>query len=196
MEAINHYEMGRPVDYLEELYRSHYRGAWLRSWASLFMWTFAFVAYQLHLIKINNLAGISASVVFLILMNPPLLWILKRFKNQRLSDLFSFIMNLLEIIGYTAVIYFMGGIRALWLSPLYVVLINYIGITGPRKLPFIIAGFCGAVMALAVAMEYMGFLPSQDPLAKSSYVWNAPGSNRSHSRCISLYCSVCFCLYR
>ncbi|MBC8391948.1 MAG: PAS domain S-box protein [Deltaproteobacteria bacterium] len=164
MEAVSQYEMGRPVDYLERLYRSHYRGAWLRSWACLFMWAFAFVAYQLHLIKINNLAGISASVVFLILMNPALLLILKRFKSQRLSDLFSFIMNLLEIIGYTAVIYFMGGIRALWLSPLYVVLINYIGITGPRKLPFIIAGFCGTVMALAVAMEYMGFLPSQDPV--------------------------------
>ena len=164
MEATNPHEINSVIDYSRRLYTSHYRGAWLRISVSLFMWLFAFAAYLLDLIRINNLAGISAAVAFLVLMNPPALWTLKRLKSRRLSDFFSLFMNLLEILGYTAVIYFLGGVRALWLSPMYAVLIGYIGTLGPPRLPFLVAGFCGAEMALMVGLEYLGIIPNQDPI--------------------------------
>ena len=164
MEAISPYPVKPEIDYSQQLYTSHYRGAWLRISASLFMWLFAFVAYLLDLIRINNLAGISAAVAFLIIMNPPALWAIKRLKSRRLSDFFSLFINLLEILGYTAVIYFLGGIRALWLSPMYAVLIGYIGTFGPPRLPFLIAGFCGVGIALMVGLEYLGVIPNQDPM--------------------------------
>ncbi|MBI9084854.1 MAG: response regulator [Desulfobacterales bacterium] len=164
MEMDSQGGMERQVDFVERLYRNHYYGAWLRTGASLFMWAFAFGAYRLQLIKYNNIAGISASVLFLILMNPVILWILRRPKSNRASNLFSLVTNLIEVIAYTAIIYFLGGIRAFWMSPIYVVLINYIGIVGQKKTPFIVATFCGVVAVLMVSMEYVGILPCQDPI--------------------------------
>jgi len=150
--------------YLRRLYRYHYQGAWLRSGASLFMWLFALTAYELHVIGSSNFSGISATVLYLILMNPPVLWLLRRVSNRRLANAFSLFVNLLDAVGYTAVIYFLGGIKALYLSPLYAVLIAYLGALGPWRLPFIVAAFCGLALAGAVALEYFGFLPGQDPL--------------------------------
>jgi len=37
--------------------------------------------------------------LFLILFNPPTLWILKRIKNKKLFGYFSLLINLLEVIG-------------------------------------------------------------------------------------------------
>ncbi|MBI4773795.1 MAG: response regulator [Deltaproteobacteria bacterium] len=156
-------KMSEP-EYLRRLYKYHYQGAWLRSGASLFMWLFALTAYGLHLIGPNNFFGISATVVYLILINPPVLWLLRRISNRRLADGFSLFVNLLDVIGYTAVIYFLGGIRALYLTPLYAVLTAYLGAIGPWRLPFIVASFCGIALAGSVALEHFGFLPSQDPL--------------------------------
>ena len=151
-------------EYLQQLYKHHYHGAWLRSGASLFMWLFAFTAYQLHLIGPYNLLGISSSVVFFILMNPPVLWVLKRVSSRRFGDCFSMFVNLLDVVGYTAIIYFLGGISALYLTPLYGVLIAYLGVIAPWRLPFIVASFCGIALGGAVALEYFGFLPGQGPL--------------------------------
>ena len=153
-----------PGDYVRSIYLNHYRGAWVRAGASVFMWLVAFGAYLFQIIKPNNLIGVSAAVAYLCLINPPLLLVLKHSKSLRLSNVVSLFVNFLEIVGYTTVIYFLGGINALWLSPIYAVLIYYIGMVGPRILPFVIATFCWAVLAAAVALEYFGIIPCQYPV--------------------------------
>ena len=40
-EPNHHYEVERPDDYLETLYRRHFQGALVRSGASAIMWLFA-----------------------------------------------------------------------------------------------------------------------------------------------------------
>ena len=150
-------------EYLQKLYKHHYHGAWLRSGASLFMWLLALAAYQLHLIDSHNFLGISGVVLYFILMNPPILWVMKRISSRRPADALSLLVNVLDVVGYTAVIYFLGGVRALYLSPLYGVLIAYLGAVGPWRLPFIAASFCAFALIGVVALEYFGYLPSQDP---------------------------------
>ncbi len=153
----------QPDDYVHRIYLNHYRGAWIRSGASIFMSMIAFGAYQFEIIKINNLIGNTVAVIFLCLMNPPLILALKKSKSLLFSNIFSFLVNFFEIIGYTAVIYFFGGIKSLWLSPIYAVLINYIGIVGPWWRPLLSASLCWMILALAVALEYFGIIPDQYP---------------------------------
>ncbi|MDQ1238160.1 MAG: Histidine kinase [Thermodesulfobacteriota bacterium] len=153
-----------PGDYVRSIYLNHYRGAWVTSVTSLFMWIIAIGAYLFQIIRPNNLIGVSAAVAFLYLINPPFLLVLKHSRSLRLSNVVSLFVNFLEIVDYTAVIYFLGGINALWMSPIYAVLIYYIGMVGPRILPFVIATFCWAVLAAAVALEYFGIIPCQYPV--------------------------------
>jgi signal transduction histidine kinase len=128
------------------------------------MWIVAFVAYLTALITKNNMVGISVGLAFLIFMNPPVLWILKGIKNKRPAEFFSLFINLLEIIGYTSIIYSLGGVRALFVTPLYAILITYVGTLGPWSLPFIISTFCTIILGLMLGLEYFGFLPNLSPL--------------------------------
>lgn len=153
-----------PTERLQRLYSSHYRGAWVRAGASLFMWLFVFAAYLFQVIEVKNFLGVSASVGYLMLIGPSFLWVFRYFTSWRASNIFAIFLNLLEIIGYTGVIYFLGGIKALWLSPIYIVLINYVGLIGPRRLPFILATFCGGAVASMVILEYSGVIPNQYPI--------------------------------
>ncbi len=149
------------ADYSKILFRRHVQGALVRSGTSVFMWVCALAAFLEGHIRKDQMTGISASVAFLILMNPPTLWLLKRMTQINLCRYLSLFINILEIIGYTSVIYFLGGIEATYLIPIYSLLITYVGAVAPRKLPFIIAGVCSIAFALVVVLEYLGFLPGK-----------------------------------
>ncbi|MBW2207800.1 MAG: PAS domain S-box protein, partial [Deltaproteobacteria bacterium] len=83
----------------------------------------------------------------------------------------SLFINLLEIIGYTAVIYFSGGIEASFLTPIYAAIIIYVGVTSPKRLPFIIAFLCAACFSLMLIMEEVGLLPHQTVFATLNVPW-------------------------
>jgi signal transduction histidine kinase len=140
------------------LYKGHLRGAFIRSAASLVMWLTSLVAYRLGIIHVENLISNTFAVTYLILMNPPLLWFLKRIRNRRHAQYFSLFINFLEIIGYTAVMHAFGGIEAIFLILIYASLITYVGIVGTRQMPFIIAGLCSISFFMMVALEHGGIL--------------------------------------
>ena len=148
---------GKPND-LKLLYKRHLQGAVIRSGASFFMWLSCLIAYLIGLIHIDNFISDSIAVLYLILMNPPILWVLKRIDNRRLAKYFSLFINTLEIIGYTAVMHSLGGIEAVYLMPIYAALIIYIGIIGPRSMPFIIAALCSVSFSIMLVLEHVGIL--------------------------------------
>jgi signal transduction histidine kinase len=117
------------------------------------------------------MAGISASVAFLILINPPTLWFLKRITQIHLYRYLSVLINILEIIGYTAIMYFLGGIQATYLIPIYFVLIAYVGVVAPRKLPFIIASICSIIFTIMVVSVHLGFLPNRYNISGFCHPW-------------------------
>ncbi|MDY6851106.1 MAG: PAS domain S-box protein [Thermodesulfobacteriota bacterium] len=143
---------------LRRLYDKHRQGAWVRSGAGLIMWLLGLIPYLSGLINSVQFIGISASVVFLVLMNPPLLWILSRSGSLRRYEYFSILSNGLEIMAYTVIIHFAGGIEAAFLTPIYSVLIVYTGMVAPRRFPFIIAGVCAIALILLVFFEHFGLL--------------------------------------
>jgi signal transduction histidine kinase len=147
------------ADYCKRLYRRHVQGALVRIWASLFMWIAAWVALLFGAIRSNHFTGVSISILYLILINPPTLWVLKKLTDRRHIELFSLLINCLEIFGYTAIIYLLGGIEGAYLTPIYAALIIYVGVVAPRKLTFIVASFCTGCFSTIVLLEYCGVLP-------------------------------------
>jgi len=159
-----------PAGDLTNIYR-HVQGALVRSGASLIMWLFALIAFFMDIIRASHFAGISASVAYLILINPLTLWALKRTRGVRSYKYLSLLINLLEIIGYTAIMYFLGGIEGTYLILIYAALITYVGVTAPRKFPFIIATGCAVSFSLIVILEHFGFLPSQKVVQGFNLPW-------------------------
>jgi signal transduction histidine kinase len=159
------------TDYMRNLYRRHVQGALVRSGASLLMWLFALGSFWAGGIQINNFMGISASIAYLVLINPPTLWILKRTTQINSFKYISLLINILEVIGYTAIIYFLGGIQSTNLILIYGALITYVGIVGTRRLPFVVASFCSICFGLMVVLEHVGFLPRQDLIPNYYCPW-------------------------
>jgi signal transduction histidine kinase len=151
-------------DQLGKLYKRHRQGAFVRTGASLFMWLFAFVTYLFDGIQKDHIIGVSFCVGYLILINPPTLWVLKHINRAKIYENISVLINFLEVLGYTAIIYSLGGIKSLYLSPLYCALIAYVGTVGPSRLPFTIATLCSAALSLMVGLEHFGYIPHQAPL--------------------------------
>jgi hypothetical protein len=158
-------------EYRKILYGRHVRGAIVRSVASLIMWSFGLILFLLGTLKSNNFMGISASVAFLVLINPPTLWVLKRARKIRAYKIVSLTINILEIFGYTAIIYFLGGIEASNLLLLYAALIIYTGLSAPRILPFILASICSMALSLMVVLVHLGFLPDYTFTPGLNYPW-------------------------
>lgn len=142
------------------LYKGHLRGAFIRSYASLIMWLSSLAAYGFGVIRSENLISNTLAVLYLILMNPPVLWLLKRIRDRRHTQYFSVFINFLEIIGYTAVMHSFGGIEATFLILIYASLITYVGIVGSRHMPFIIAGLCSISFFGMVALEHWRIIPT------------------------------------
>ncbi len=79
MASLQHQDKNlAPVLAPKDLYRKHWQGALVRSFASLIMWLFALTAFLGGNIKSGHLIGVSASVAFLTLFNLPTLWVLKK----------------------------------------------------------------------------------------------------------------------
>jgi signal transduction histidine kinase len=135
------------------------------------MWFMVLGAFSLDIVRPVHFVGVTASVAFLILMNPPTLWALKHLKSKRLYELFSIGINALEVVGYTGVIYSLGGIGAAYLTPIYAALITYVGVVGPRRLPFIVAGLCAAAFSLMVLLEQIGLVPGQSVVSHADLPW-------------------------
>jgi len=161
MAIADQHHSVRDAYHTRTLFRRHVQGALVRSGASLFMWVFALAAFLEGHIAKHQMEGVSASVAFLILINPPTLWLSKRTTQINLYQYLTLMINILEIIGYTSVIYFLGGIEATYLIPIYFLLITYVGVVGHGKSPFIIAGICSIAFALTVVLEYLGLLPNR-----------------------------------
>ena len=157
-QSIDKTDQGSP-EYLSTLYKRHFQGAIVRSGASFVMWLFALAGLLAGVIHANHFTGMTLAVIYLIVINPPTLFLLKRITRISFYKYASLLINFLEIIGYTAIIYFRGGFEASYLTPIYAALITYVGVMAPWNFPFIIAGMCSAAFGCVLIFELSDFLP-------------------------------------
>jgi len=135
------------------------------------MWLAAVAAVLFEIIPLSSFLGISAAVACLVLFNPPTLWVLKRLRSRSAVRSWSLTINFLEIVGYTSIIHFAGGIEAVFLTLIYAALIAYVGILGRKYLPFIVAGMCSLLFGAMVIAEQAGWLPHRSLLTVEPIPW-------------------------
>ncbi len=157
---------------LIRLNKTHKQGAFVRSGGSLLIWLLTMIAYWYGAISKASFEGASIVNIYIILMNVPMLAILKRIKEKALYEKVSFLVNLLEIVGYTVFIYFVGGFRSTYLTPIYAAMIFYVGVQAPMRYPLILAGFCSLAFSSMVTLEHFGYIPHQDMMFRYDYPWH------------------------
>lgn len=156
----------------ERLIRAHIQGAYVRSGASILIGVLTFVAYLKDTISFGSLVGSSVTLLFIILMNVPMIALIRRIDSRRWFEICSFTVNGLEIMGYTAFIYFVGGFRSTYLTPIYAALIFYVGVMAPLRYPLIVAGLCSIAFSTMVYLEHFGYLPHQNIFLVYNYSWD------------------------
>lgn len=150
-------------DQRDRVYSRIKQGAILRAGAGLLMLGFVIAGYLAGITKIQHIMTVGACVLFLVIVSLPILAALKISSSRRVYEFTSILNNLCEVIAYTAIIYFLGGTHAFFISPIYAVLIAYLGVITPPRFLFVTAGFSAASLSLAVALEYYGVIPHMDP---------------------------------
>ncbi len=151
----------RERELLNRIYKSHLHGTIVRLAVFLLAWLFGLVFFFVDHIRFDNFIGITISFAYLGIVTSAILLVLKYLPKWNFYRYFL-LSDQLEVMGYTSIIYFMGGIKALYLSPIYALLIMYNSAEGPRRYPFIIASFCSVNLGVMVALQYLGIIPDKD----------------------------------
>ena len=153
-------DSGKPsVEDLRKQYKLHSQRTWVQVGGTFIMWLFALAAYVLDLIQYRHFFGVSLTVLYLIAIHPIKLWVFKRIQvSERMIEFLLFI-NFLEIIGYTLVIYFMGGIEATYLTVLYATVIAPVGTVSRRQHTFLVAGICIVAYNTIILLEGANLIP-------------------------------------
>lgn len=163
------------LDERAKYFKRHVQGAVVRSFGALILIGFSMALYVTGCMSFQAFVGGVLSGSFVIVMNFPALFIIETITHRILFDFVSFLINLTEIIGFTAVIYFLGGIRAAYLVPLYTAVISYVGVIAPKRYPYFIAVCSSAAFGAMVIAEHLGILPTQSAgmLGISGWVYEA-----------------------
>lgn len=154
------------------LMKTHVQGAFVRSCASFLIWLFTYAAYWYGAIGKGSFHGATCILIYIVLMNIPMLVLLKRIRRKACFEYASFAINVLEIIGYTGFIYFVGGFRSTYLTPIYAAMIFYVGVQAPMRYPLILAGVCSGAFSAMVWLEHYGYIPHQNVILAYDYPWH------------------------
>ncbi|HHO76546.1 MAG TPA: response regulator [Deltaproteobacteria bacterium] len=157
---------------IKRLFKTHLQGAYVRSGACVCIWLFTMLAFFYGAIDSASFRGASFVMVFIILMHIPTIPVLRLIHRRKLYEPFSFMIHVLEILGYTSFIYFVGGFRSTYLTPIYAAMIFYVGVLAPKRYPIILAGICSAFFSIMVGLEHFGYLPHQNAFFPYQFQWN------------------------
>jgi signal transduction histidine kinase/ActR/RegA family two-component response regulator len=165
----------------ERAIASHRNGAIARSSASVLLFIVAIGAYWLGVLPGPSMLGIAVAVLLLLLIGLPALAILRRLP-QRAFWVYSFAVHATELLAYTAVIHFCGGIEAAFLTGIYAAMTAYVGIVLPRPWPFRVALASAAALGALVLLEHQGLLAHR-PLVPHAHL---PPVIQGVSYCLSI----------
>ncbi|MGD0210210.1 MAG: response regulator [Desulfomonilia bacterium] len=138
----------------------------------MLIWLLTLAAYWYGDISRASLEGASIVNFYIVFMNIPMLAVLRRTRRKTLYEHFSFLINILEIIGYTGYIYFVGGFRSTYLTPIYAAMIFYVGVQAPMRYPLFLAGICSLAFSSMATLEHFGYIPHQNVFFVYEYPWH------------------------
>jgi signal transduction histidine kinase len=146
----------------KRIYTRHLQGALVNTGAIFGIWLFLILSYWYDIITTTSFVGLSITGGVVIFANIPFLWGLQKISRKNVFEYYNLSINFIEAIGDTFIIYFLGGVKGMYLIIIYACLIAYVGIVAPRRYPFIMATICAGSFALMVLLEHFGFIPHQN----------------------------------
>jgi signal transduction histidine kinase len=123
------------------------------------MWFFALAAYWIQIFDFFSFIGICYSLFYLIVINHLALWILKQLKKRAYLVYLGQIINGLEVLAYTAIIYFAGGLNVSYLTLIYLAPVTALGVLGVSFWPFIITFLCSVSFTAMVLLVHFQVIP-------------------------------------
>jgi signal transduction histidine kinase len=149
----------RSPDQIDRFKKSLTLGSRIRSGATMAMWFFALAAYLIHVFDFFSFIGVCFSILFLLLTNYLGLWILKHLTKKKHLQYWGLTVNVLEVLAYTAIIYFAGGLNVSYLTLIYLALITAVGVLGASSWPFVVTGFCSLSFTAMVLLVHFQIIP-------------------------------------
>jgi signal transduction histidine kinase len=143
----------------ESRYANYQSGISLRVGTGILIETVAAAAYLAGSITAENLIGISVSIGFIFLLCIPFWFIMKAAVEAGRSTIPTLVDRSFFLIGYTGVIYSLGGIEATYLIPIYIITMIYYAVATDRKMPYVTATMSLACFSSIVLLELFGVLP-------------------------------------
>ncbi|PIP38447.1 MAG: hypothetical protein COX19_12645 [Desulfobacterales bacterium CG23_combo_of_CG06-09_8_20_14_all_51_8] len=147
------------ADQRDQFFKRHLQGAFVRIAAIVLIWSFLLNFYLFHIIDTISFIGISISGGAVIFFNFPFLLGLKKIIRRKTYEAYNLLINIVEILGDTFIIYFLGGIKGMYLIGIYAGLIAYVGVVAPVRYPYIIATLCSVFFGIMAFLEHSRVIP-------------------------------------
>lgn len=138
----------------------HVHSALVRTITGVFILVLVMVFRIQGFIGYPSCLGGVISAAFIASMSLPSLVLSRLAANKILFNTVSALTNLCEILAFTAVIYFLGGIKAPFLIPGYAFVIIRVTSVVPKRYPYTIALLCSIAYAAVIIAQNKGILPS------------------------------------
>jgi signal transduction histidine kinase len=151
-----------PPEEIDHLYKRHVQGAYVWTGAVISLWSFFLFFYLFDAIDAASFLGLSVTALIALFVYIPFLRGLKRIAHKGRLEAYNLLINFIQAIGDTVMIYFLGGVRGMYLILIYACLIAYIGVVAPIRYPFIIATVCAGTFGLMALLEHFGVIPHQN----------------------------------
>ncbi len=151
-----------PAELHQRIYQRHVQGAYMRTGAIFFLWFVLFVSFMFNVLDAKAFTGVTVTGLLVILANIPFLWGLKRIRHRILFEYYNISINVLEAVADAVIIYFLGGLRGMYLIFIFACLLAYLGIAAPRRYIVIIGIVCVVSFSAMVLLEHMGILAHQN----------------------------------
>ncbi len=146
----------------KRIFQRHLQGAFVRTGAIVGIWLFLLISYWYDVINTVSFIGLSITGGTVIVANIPFLIILQKISKRTVFEYYNLSINFIEAVADTLIIYFLGGIKGMYLIIIYAGLIAYVGIVAPRRYPFIMAAICAGSFAMMAILEHVGMIPHQN----------------------------------
>lgn len=144
---------------LERLQTRHAKLMLQRISTTAVMGLFALGAFLIGIIRPHHIIGVGVSVSFIWIAAAASIPVLRTVKRPTTFVVVSLLDNLGAFTGYTGIMYFLGGMEALYLLPIYCIFVLYVSTNGTVQMPFAYAGEASFIFALMVALLESGLVP-------------------------------------
>jgi signal transduction histidine kinase len=142
----------------EPRYATYWSAVALRVGSAILIEVVAVAAYFAGILRPENLIGISASAGYISLLCLPFWFIMKGTLAAERPRILTLFDRFLTLLGYSGIIYSLGGIEATYLIPIYIIFLIYYVVVNRRML-YMTATMSLVCFSLVVLLEILGVLP-------------------------------------